>query len=79
MEEGDIAPDPDTAIHYITTPHREDMDLELDYGRYFALNTVLYVCRFNLNPLAPTLLRDLLFQGLVAVTLIFGEFLEENI
>ena len=43
MEEEDIAPDPDTAIHYITTPHREDMDLELDYGRYFALNTVRYV------------------------------------
>ena len=41
MEEEDIAPNPDTAIHYITTPHREDMDLELDYGKYFALNTVL--------------------------------------
>ena len=41
MEEEDIAPDPDTAIHYITTPHIEDMDLELDYGKYFALNTVL--------------------------------------
>ena len=42
MEEEDIAPDPDTAIHYITTPHIEDMDLELDYGKYFALNTVRY-------------------------------------
>jgi len=31
MEEEDIAPDPDTAIHYITPPHIEDMDLELDY------------------------------------------------
>ena len=50
MEEEDIAPDPDTAIHYITTPHIEDMDLQLDYGRYFSLNTVFYVCRVNLKP-----------------------------
>ena len=53
MEEEDIAPDPDTAIHYITTPHREDMDLELDYGKYFTLNTVLYVSRVNLKTPSP--------------------------
>ena len=71
MEEEDIAPDPDTAIHYITTPHREDMDLELDYGKYFALNTACYVSRVNLKTPSPL---KRFFKGLVTVAIFFCEF-----